>query len=138
MVRKGMMDMLKKLGIALIGVTLAEIVLLLLLGNQVGILWTILIMVGTGILGAVLAKKQGFQAIKNFQASMQAGQAPGPAALDAVCVLIGALILILPGFLTDIVGLFFVLPFTRKIVQKYMYKSMRKQLKKSSVVIVQR
>ncbi|MEE1132133.1 MAG: FxsA family protein [Caryophanon sp.] len=130
--------MLKKLGVALIGVTLAEIVLLLLLGNQVGILWTVFIMIATGILGAVLAKKQGFQAIRNLQGSLQSGQAPGPAALNAACVLIGAIILILPGFLTDIIGLIFVLPFTRKFVQKMMYKSLRKQMKNASVVIVQR
>ena len=130
--------MLKKLGVALIGVTLAEILLLLLLGNQFGILWTVFIMLATGALGVYLAKKEGFQAVRNLQQSLQNGQAPGPAALNAACVLIGAVILILPGFLTDIIGLIFVLPFTRKFVHKMMYKSLRKQMKIASVVIVQR
>lgn len=130
--------MLKKLGIGIIVLTVLEIALFIALGNQVGILTTLLIIVGTGALGIFLARKEGFQAVRNLQASLQAGQAPGPAALDAACVLIGGLILILPGFLTDIIGLVFVLPFTRKLVQKAMYKVLRKQLKKSSVVIVQR
>lgn len=130
--------MLKKLGIGIIVLTILEIALFIALGNQVGILTTLLIIVGTGALGIFLARKEGFQAVRNLQASLQAGQAPGPAALDAACVLIGGLILILPGFLTDIIGLVFVLPFTRKLVQKVMYKVLRKQLKKSSVVIVQR
>ncbi|MBS7345860.1 MAG: FxsA family protein [Caryophanon sp.] len=130
--------MLKKLGIGIIVLTILEIALFIALGNQVGILTTLLIIVGTGALGIFLARKEGFQAVRNLQASLQAGQAPGPAALDAACVLIGGLILILPGFLTDIIGLVFVLPFTRKLVQKAMYKVLRKQLKKSSVVIVQR
>ena len=132
------MHMLKKLGIGIVLLTIAELAVFLTLGNQVGILPTLLIIIATGALGIFLARKEGFQAVRNLQASLQAGQPPGPAALNAACVLIGAVILILPGFVTDIIGLIFVLPFTRKFVQAFLYKQLRKQLKKSSVLIVQR
>lgn len=132
------MQMLKKVGIGIVAVIIAEIALFITLGNQVGVLPTLFIIVATGALGIFLARKEGFQAVRNLQASLQARQAPGPAVLDAMCVFIGGILLILPGFLTDIMGLVFILPFTRKFVQAYMYKALRKQLKKSSVVIVQR
>lgn len=130
--------MLKKLGIAIAILAIAELALFIALGNQIGILWTILVIIATGALGIYLARKEGFQSIRNIQASVQSGQAPGPVLVDAALTLIGGVILILPGFLTDIIGLLFVLPFTRHLMKPLIYKYLRNKMKKSSVVIVQR
>ncbi|OCS88351.1 FxsA family protein [Caryophanon tenue] len=130
--------MLKKLGIAVMTLTIAEIAVFILLGNQVGILPTLLIIVGTGALGIYLSRKEGFKAVRNLQASVQSGQPPAPALIDAALTLIGGIILILPGFLTDILGIIFILPFTRKLLKPILYNYLRKKTKHSSVVIVQR
>ncbi|QKS72035.1 membrane protein FxsA [Paenalkalicoccus suaedae] len=103
-----------------------EIVVFILAGNWIGIWPTFGLIVLTGIIGAWLAKKEGLQAYRRAQLKSQQGMVPGEEMLDGVCILIGGLLLLTPGFLTDTVGFLLLLPPTRKgfkqILQRFFQK----------------
>ncbi|WP_102345306.1 FxsA family protein [Bacillus sp. Marseille-P3661] len=88
----------------LIIIPAAEIGLLLLSGNTFGVWPTITIIILTGLIGGYLAKSQGIKAINAAQYQMSTGQIPGDAILDGLCILVGGLLLLTPGFITDATG----------------------------------
>ena len=95
---------------------LAELVVLIQVGGRIGAMTTILIVVCTAWVGAVLARREGLRVYADFQSQIKSGQLPGVAILEGVLVLASALTLITPGFITDSVGLLLLLPQVRKAV----------------------
>lgn len=77
-------------------------------------------MITTGILGVNLAKKQGIQTLKRARLARDLGQIPGRELLDGIAILIGALLIITPGYVTDLVGLLLLLPTTRNLFIIYL------------------
>lgn len=106
-----------------------ELYLLFKIGAQIGGLNTILIIILTGALGAILAKSQGLQILYNIQKKADQGELPGDQIIQGFMVLAGGLLLLTPGFLTDIFGFSLVLPGSRHIllmfVRKLIYRSIR-------------
>lgn len=100
----------------------AELAVLMLSGKTLGILPTILIIVATGIGGAYLAKKQGLRAWRDLQFRLANKETPGKALIDSACILLGGLLLIMPGFITDIVGLLLLFSGPRKIIYPFIVK----------------
>ncbi len=100
----------------------AELTVLMLSGKTLGILPTILIIVATGIGGAYLAKKQGLRAWRDLQFRLANKETPGKALIDSACILLGGLLLIMPGFITDIVGLLLLFSGPRKIIYPFIVK----------------
>ena len=84
-------------------------------GPGIGLLMTLGTIVVTGIAGAALARQQGLGVINQVRQRMSSGQVPGQALADGILILIGAALLLTPGFLTDIVGFSFLIPATRKL-----------------------
>ncbi len=82
-------------------------------GNGIGLLVTMGGIVVTGIVGASLARQQGLGVIRQVRGQMGQGQIPGQALADGVLVLIGAALLLTPGFLTDIFGFSLLIPASR-------------------------
>lgn len=76
----------------------SEIGLFLLSANWIGVLPTVLLIILTGFLGAALAKKQGIEVYYKVQRDLQYGKMPGAAILDGLCMFIGGMLLLLPGF----------------------------------------
>lgn len=120
-------------GIALVAVpfllfVLAEISALIWVSTQLG-WWTLAILAGTTLLGAFLLQREWRRAWGNLSESLRTGALPPGRAADAVLVLIGGVLLILPGFISDVVGLLLLLPFTRPLVRaglgKWAGRSMR-------------
>jgi len=122
--------------ISLLLLPLIELIIFLLAGNIIGITETLIIVIGTGILGAVLLKKQGLKAIRNVQVQLNQGIMPGDAILDSFCVLIGGLLLLFPGFLTDIVGVIILFPPTRRIGKNLLMRSIQRKLQKKNRVTI--
>lgn len=87
-----------------------ELWLLFQLSNYFGTLHTIFMVLLTGIIGASMAKAQGMQVLQD----LQKGQAPSDTMVEGVLVLIGGVLLITPGILTDLVGFALITPITRK------------------------
>jgi UPF0716 protein FxsA len=99
-------------------VSIAEVWLLTVVGRAIGILPTLGILVAEAVVGAVLTRREGRKSWAALVAAYQAGQVPTGQLADAVLVLVGGIMLILPGFFTDVFGLAFLLPPTRPLVRK--------------------
>ena len=91
-------------------VPLTELYVLIEVGSVIGGLTTVLLVVGTAILGASLMRSQGLLTMQKAQAALASGQAPQQAMLEGVMIFIGGLFLLVPGFITDILGLLFLIP----------------------------
>lgn len=91
-----------------------EITLFIWLGGYIGPWWIFGIIMVTGILGVTFAKNQGIEALRKVRESMAEGIPPGDYILDGISILIAGILLFIPGFLTDVIGLVLLIPFTRK------------------------
>jgi UPF0716 protein FxsA len=124
------------LALLFIVVPVTEIALFIWSGNTIGLVPTILIILGTGILGAYLAKKQGLKAIHDIQMQMKNFEAPGDAMVNALFVFAGGLLLLSPGFVTDIFGLMFLFSPTRQIFKPILYNWIRTKMKKGQIIVM--
>ncbi|QDT01409.1 FxsA family protein [Adhaeretor mobilis] len=95
-----------------------EVWLLFRLSGQFGFFTTIAVVLGTGIVGAWLAKLQGFLALNALRAEIIQGRMPTARIVDGVLILIAGVVLITPGILTDIAGIALLLPPVRSVVRK--------------------
>ena len=98
-------------------IPLVELVILIKVGSYIGLWPTILIVVLTGVVGAALARYQGFLIINKIRADVSSGRVPARELIDGLLVLIGGIVLLTPGFLTDICGFFLLIPFTRNLIK---------------------
>lgn len=109
-----------KLLLLFIGVPLLELALLIELGQRIGFWPTLAIVILTGIAGAALAHWQGLRALARIQAELSAGKIPAAELLDGLLILIAGVMLLTPGFLTDICALLLLLPFVRTLVRQWL------------------
>lgn len=114
---------------------LIEIAVLIFVGKTIGILATLSLIILTAILGAYMAKKQGFQVLQNVQNSLQYGRIPREEVLDGVCILIGGLLILMPGLITDVIGFLFLIPKTRTIFKNFLKRNFRNWIEKGSIFI---
>jgi UPF0716 protein FxsA len=103
--------------ILFIVVPIAELAVLIQIGQAIGVWWTIALLVADAILGSLLARSQGRTVWRRFNEAIQAGRAPAREVMDGALVLFGGALLLTPGFLSDILGLFLLLPPTRAFVR---------------------
>jgi UPF0716 protein FxsA len=94
-------------------VPLAELCLLIQIGQVIGAEFTIAIVLITGIVGVSMAKSQGMAVLGRLQDQVAQGEVPGGALLDGAFVLVGGILLITPGLISDILGFLFLIPLTR-------------------------
>ena len=127
---------MKWLALIFIVVPAMEIGILLWSGKTFGLVPTIIIILSTGILGAFLAKKQGLKAIRDVQIQMKNFQAPGDAMVNAVFVFAGGLLLLSPGFITDLFGFLFLFSPTRQLFKPIVYKWIRTKMKKGQIIVM--
>jgi UPF0716 protein FxsA len=90
-----------------------ELYILIKVGGIIGALNTVLIILITATAGAVLTKQQGASTISRIKISLSEGRMPAKEMFDALFILLGGFTLLTPGFLTDIIGLTMLIPFTR-------------------------
>jgi len=98
-------------------VPIAELAVLIQIGQLIGIWWTIALLVVDAILGSLLARSQGRSVWRRFNEAIQAGRPPAREVMDGALVLFGGALLLTPGFLSDILGVFLLLPPTRALVR---------------------
>lgn len=119
--------------VLLVAVPIAEVYLLIQVGQQIGLLPTIGILILEAVLGAWLTRREGDRAWKALNAAFTSGQMPTGQLADAALVLVGGVMLMLPGFITDIVGLLFLLPFTRQLARRLLAAVIARRIDRSGL-----
>lgn len=130
--------MLKWLVVAIIVIPALELWGIIRMGHLIGGWPTFGLILLTGFLGAKLASSEGRKAFADVQMQLQSGRPPGHAMLNGICVLVGGLLLLMPGFFSDIVGVTMLLPITRPFYRLLLYKWLEKKLRNGSFVIRRR
>ena len=101
-----------------IGLPALEIFLLIKIGGQFGALNTVALIFFTAILGIYFAKLQGVQTLKSGMLNLYQNKMPIYEMMSGASIAVAALLLIIPGFFTDLIGFLLLIPFTRKIFFK--------------------
>ncbi len=97
-----------------------ELALLIKIGGIIGTMNTVMIILITGIWGAMLARAQGMRVLQRMRENMLAGIMPTEELFDGGMVLVGGALLLTPGFVTDFLGLIFLIPQTRALIKEYL------------------
>lgn len=103
---------------ALLVVPIVEIYVIIQIGQVIGGWPTVGLLLLESALGAWLIKREGRRAFAALKSALDTGRMPGKELADASLLLVGGTLLLTPGFVTDIFGFFFVLPFTRPLARK--------------------
>ena len=102
----------------LIGIPVIEIYLFIKLGSQIGAFYTILLIFVTAFFGVVYARYEGFNTLRSGMSQMVKNELPIYEIISGAALAFAALLLILPGFATDFIGLLIIFPPTRKLIFK--------------------
>jgi len=113
-----------------------ELGLLLWSGKTFGVLATVAMIIITGVGGAYLAKYQGMLTVRKVQEQINRGIMPGEEMINGMCVLLGGILLISPGFITDILGLLLLLPLTRNLIKPLIKKVLYKKAERNTITII--
>ncbi|MDY6848236.1 MAG: FxsA family protein [Geoalkalibacter sp.] len=112
-----------------------EIYVILQVGALLGALPTVGLIILTGVAGAYLARTQGFEVVRRMQQELNQGQLPADPLMDAAMVLAGGLLLLTPGFCTDIVGFSLLVPATRGLLKKTISDYLKRQVDEGRIHI---
>jgi len=104
--------------VCFVGLPVLEVYVIVLVGDQIGLLWTVVLLVASSMIGVRLIRAQGRAVLRDFQATIRAGRPPAREALDGALVFVGGALLIAPGFITDAIGLVLLVPPTRAVVRR--------------------
>lgn len=116
-------------------VPLMELYILIEAGEIIGLWPTISLILLTGIAGAWLARSQGVEILRRIQDETARGQMPAITLIDGALVLVGGLLLLTPGFFTDVLGFSFLVPITRDLWRKGLSAWLQRQVQLGTVTI---
>lgn len=111
-----------------------EITVLIGSSHVIGLWSTFAMIVFTGVVGVYLAKRQGFKVLGEIQSKLNRGEMPGGAVLDGIFIFVGGILLVLPGYVTDIIGFVFVIPMTRALLKPFVMKWIEWKFRKNSTI----
>jgi UPF0716 protein FxsA len=120
--------------VVLVAVPIAEVWLLIQVGQAIGLLPTVLILVGEAVLGGWLMRREGSRAWAALNGALSSGRMPTGELADAALVLVGGVLLMLPGFVTDVIGFVFLLPFTRPVARRLLAAVVARRLQRAGAV----
>ena len=113
--------------LAIILIPVIEIYLLIKIGSQIGALTTILLIFTTAIIGIYYAKYEGLNTLKAGFAQLNKNQAPTYEMLSGAAIAMAAVLLIIPGFMTDLIGFFLIFPLSRKFIFNNIFKKFKQE-----------
>jgi UPF0716 protein FxsA len=116
-------------------VPIVELAVLIEIGQHLGVLPTVALVLATGALGATLARREGIQAFHRLRDSIGQGSFPGEAILDGVLILGGGLLLLTPGILTDLLGFAALVPGTRYFIKYYLKTAIERRIRSGSIQV---
>ena len=127
-----------------VGLPILEIAVMIKIGQQIGTFNTILIIFFTAIVGIYYAKVEGLNTIKAGMVNLYKNKIPFYEILSGASIAVAAILLILPGFISDTIGFLFLIPFTRKLIislwlrNKYKVKSQNEENIIDAEIIVEK
>ncbi len=104
----------------LLALPFLEIAGFVVVGSHIGVLWTLGLVILAGVLGAVLLRVQGFGSMARIRAEIAAGRDPSRELANTVMILVAGVLLLIPGFITDIFGLLLFLPPVRQLAWRFL------------------
>lgn len=113
-----------------------EIYLLIKIGAFFGTLPTVALLLSISLAGAWLVRQQGFEILRRIQSELAQGRLPAAELLDGAMVLVGGVLLMTPGFFTDFLGLFFLIPFTRTLIKQVVARWIQGRLNNGVITIL--
>lgn len=128
--------MFARLALLFIAIPIAELALLVWLGSMIGFWPTMGLVVLTGVAGAALARAAGLRVITEIRAEVAAGRMPVSHMLDGLLVLVGGVVLLTPGILSDLFGLALLLPATRSVIRRFVQRKLQKLVDARRVEII--
>jgi UPF0716 protein FxsA len=114
--------------VVFIVVPLAELYVILKVGDSIGWLPTLAILVIDSLLGSVLLRTQGRTVWRRFNAAVNEGRIPHREVMDGVLVIFGGAFLITPGFITDVLGLVLLIPPTRTVIRGILQRRLGRRI----------
>ena len=102
----------------IIGIPIIEIYLFIKIGAKIGAITTILLIISTAFIGIIYVRYEGFNTLKSAIGQLIKNEIPLFEIISGAALVIGAFLLLLPGFLTDTLGFLLIFPVTRKIIFK--------------------
>lgn len=117
-------------------VPVVELALLIKIGRHIGVGYTLTIVILTGIVGAYLAKFQGFRTLRRIQEDINEGLMPADRIFDGMIILCGGILLLTPGFITDLIGLMALVPFTRHLIKLWLKGKIRDMITQGRVIAI--
>ena len=116
------------LALAFIAVPIAEIYVIIQVGQVVGPWWTILLLIASGVIGSWLMKREGSRAWRALQGALSQGRMPARELADGILILVAGTLMLSPGFISDVVGVFLILPLTRPLARKMLTSVVTRKL----------
>ena len=127
--------MLWKLILLLTIVPLIELYLLVRLTQATSFGVTVLVILGTGVVGAILAKMEGLRVLRRIREDMQGGSLPADGLIDGAMILVAGALLVTPGLLTDTVGFLLLLPPSRTVLRRLIKQWIKRKIEEGQVVM---
>jgi UPF0716 protein FxsA len=114
--------------LALLVVPMVEIAVIIAVGRTIGGWPTFILLLLESLLGAVIVRREGGRSWVALRDALRSGRMPSRQLADAALVLVGGTLLLTPGFVTDAVGFFVILPFTRPITRRWLEAAVARRL----------
>ena len=116
--------------LTIILVPVIEIYLLIKIGSQIGAITTVFLIFTTAVVGIYYAKYEGLNTLKSGFTQLSRNETPAYEVISGAAIAFGALLLIIPGFATDLLGFLFIFPITRRIIFKKFTKNIKREKNK--------
>lgn len=110
--------MLLQILLLLLGLQVVDLLLLIVLGRSIGFLQTLALLLVMGLVGGALARREGGRVLRSFQAALAEGRAPEHGVIDGMLALLGGVLLLLPGILSDVFALALLFPPLRRLLAR--------------------
>ena len=121
--------------LAVILIPIVEIYLFIKIGSQIGALNTIILIFATAIIGVYYAKYEGLNTLRSGLTQIIKNQIPAHELISGAAIAIAAVLLIIPGFATDLIGFLLIMPITRKLIfGKFDKKFKKRDTKKNDII----
>jgi UPF0716 protein FxsA len=111
-----------------IGLPIAELYVILKVGDAIGAVPTVLLLAGDSVLGSLLLRSQGRRVWRRFREALAEGRMPHREVIDGVLVIFGGAFLITPGFITDVIGVLLLIPPTRYLIRRQLVRRLGRRL----------